>query len=537
MVRTGFERANGSAFRRAIKQSNSGRIRAASIGIVVAMLLQSSTAVAVLASGFAAAGTIGFVQGMALVLGADLGSALVVQILSFDLSWLMPFLLLVGGTLFLSGRTGFIRQVGRIIIGIGLILLSLKLIGEATLPLRDSSFLVVSMSYLEQDFIASFLVGVIVTWLLHSSVASILLTATLVAQSVVPPTVGFALILGANLGGGLIAYGLTRYIEAAGRRIPLGNLLFRGTAAIAVLAGLRMIELPTAISAAQSASWMVYGHVAFNTALLLFCLPFVGLMEKLTYRLIPNLADPGRHLDPLLDRKTALDRTVLHVPQLALASATRECLRMSDIIELMLQPVMDFYSHADKKAMEEIRDLELMVNTLHSNIKLYLADLGEESISERDLSRKLELVNFAINMEAVGDAVAKNLLKLANRKNQDGLTFSPQGWSELTDLHKQVVANMHLALNVLVSGDLNSARQLIEEKDRMRDQERKSNVQHLRRLQTGSVASIETSDIHLETLRALRQINSLFASVAYPILSKSGELLSSRLARAGNRSS
>ncbi|MCK5922004.1 MAG: Na/Pi cotransporter family protein, partial [Methylococcales bacterium] len=255
----------------------------------------------------------------------------------------------------------------------------------------------------------------------------------------------------------------------------------------------------------------------------------------LTKKVVPSPIETGRGLDPLLNRQSALDRSVLHVPQLALASATRECLRMSDIIELMLQPIMSFYDNADKTAMSEVRKLDHLVNKLHSDIKLYLADLGEDAMTERDTGRKLELANFAINLEGVGDAVAKNLIKLAERKNRDNLAFSAQGWNELKDLHKQVVANMHLALNVLVSGDLNSARQLIEEKDRMREQERHSNVQHLRRLQTGSVDSIETSDIHLETLRALRQINSMFASVAYPILSKNGELLNSRLARVQNR--
>ena len=531
MVRTGFERANGNAFRRAIQRSNSNRFKAAGVGILVAVLLQSSTAVAVLATGFAASGVLGFIPGMALLLGADLGSALVVQILSLDLSWLMPVLLLLGGVLFLKGRTGLVRQIGRIILGIGMILLSLKLIGEATVPLRESELLIIVMGYLANDLVASFLVGICVTWLLHSSVASVLLIAALVGQQVVPVAVGAALILGTNMGSGLIAFGLTRTQSAVGRRIPMGNLIFRSVAAVLVLIALRIVELPVPTNAGDGMRWMVLGHLAFNGALLVFCLPFIGVMKWLTNRVLPTPADAGRHLDPLMNRHTALDRSVLDMPQLALASATRECLRMSDIIELMLQPIMSFYEHAEKSAMQETKDLDLHINRLHSSIKLYLSDLEHTAMTEQDAGRKLELSNFAINMEAVGDLVAKNMLTLAARKNRESLTFSPQGWDELSELHKQVVANMHLALNVLVSGDISSARQLVEEKDRIRAQERNSNDQHLRRLQTGSVVSIETSDIHLETLRALRQINSLFASGAYPILSQHGELLDSRLTK------
>jgi len=535
MVRTGFERANGNAFRRAIQRSNANRFKASGVGLLIAVLLQSSTAVAVLATGFAASGALGFVPGMSLLLGADVGSALVVQILSFDLSWLMPILMLIGGVLFLKGRTGFIRQIGRIILGVGMILLSLKLIGEATAPLRDSSLLILIMGYLANDLVASFLVGVCVTWLLHSSVASVLLIVALVAQQIVPPAVGAALILGANIGAGLIAYGLTRGQISTGRRIPVGNLIFRTLGAVLALMALRVIELPVAQSPAESARWLVYGHLAFNATLLVVCLPLVGLMGWITTRLIPDPVEAGKHLDPLMNRHTALDRSVLQVPQLALASATRECLRMSDIIELMLQPIMSFYEHAEKSAMQEVKDLDRHINRLHSAIKLYLSELDDSVMTERDANRKLELSNFAINMEAVGDLVAKNMIPLAIRTNRDSLTFSAQGWDELTELHKQVVANMHLALNVLVSGDTRSARQLVEEKDRIRAQERYSNEQHLRRLQTGSVVSIETSDIHLETLRSLRQINSLFASGAYPILSLHGELLDSRLAKVSRR--
>ncbi len=531
MVRTGFERANGNAFRRAIQRSNSNRFKAAGVGLSIAVLLQSSTAVAVLTTGFAASGVISFVPGMSLLLGADLGSALVVQILSLELSWLMPVLMLAGGVLFLKGRTGFVRQIGRITLGIGLILLSLKLISEATAPLRESGFLIVIMGYLINDLAASFLVGLCVTWLLHSSVASVLLVSALVAQQIVPIPVGLALMLGANMGGGLIAFGLTRGQVAIGRRIALGNLLFRSVASVLALIGLRWLELPIAVSAAQAPQLIVLSHLAFNAALVLFCLPLVGPMGCLTTRLITIPAEASRQLDPLMNRSTALDRSVLSVPQLALASATRECLRMSDIIELMLQPIMSFYEHAEKAAMQEIKDLDHHINRLHSAIKLYLSELEDTAMTDQDANRKLELSNFAINMEAVGDLVAKNMITLAARKNRESLSFSEQGWDELTELHQQVVSNMHLALNVLVSGDINSARQLIEEKDRIRAQERRSNDQHLRRLQTGSIVSIETSDIHLETLRALRQINSLFASGAYPILSQSGELLDSRLAK------
>lgn len=531
MVRTGFDRAKGDELRAAVRRSESGRIKAALMGTGVAMLLQSSTAVAVLAAGFASSGILSVSQGIALLLGADLGSALVAQLLSFNVQWLVPVCLIAGGVLFFKGQSSYLRQVGRIIMGIGLILISLRLLGDATSPLQHSEFLADVMQYLNDDIITSFLVGAIVTWLLHSSVASVLLIATLLSQSVIPWGVGLGFVLGANLGSGLIAYMLTREQAAAGRRIPIANLIFRGALAILIIVAMTFVDFPVPPTPADAGLWVVYAHVGFNILMLLLCLPLAGAMAAVTRRLVPEPAELGTRLDAVHDRKSALDPNIVHLPQLALASASRECLRMADVLELMLRPVMSFYENSDNLAMAEVMDLEQVVNKMHSDIKLYVSEIDEESLSEQDRDRKLALINFAVNLESVGDVIAKNLLKLAEKKNRECLKFSPQGWAELLELHEQVIANMHLSLNTLVSGDQASARQLIEEKDRIRSQERNSNAQHFQRLQSGSSASIETSDIHLETLRALRQINSLFAAVAYPILSQSGDLLDSRLAK------
>lgn len=530
MVRKGVEQINGGAMRRMVRRATVGRVRAAATGGAVAMLLQSSTAVALLAAGFVSSGVVSVAQGLSMLLGADLGSALVVQVLSFDLSWLMPLLLLVGGMLYLSGKRRVVIQAGRIVFGIALVLLSLRLMREATVPLRESDFLPVVAAYLNNDLITSFLLGVLFTWLLHSSVAAVLLAAMLVSQSVLPLTVGLAFVLGSNLGSGLIAVGLSRKLDAKGRRVPVANLFCRSVAAIAVLMVLRFVELPGVMVASQNpAQWMVLGHVVFNGLLLLLFLPAAGLLEKATKALV---ADPVATTEGefAFNQISALDRGVLHLPKLGLASATRELLRMSDMVELMLRPVMEYYDNYDPQRVARMRELDVEVNKAHLSIKLYLADLSESEMSRQESNQSVELSNFAIDLEAVGDIVSKNMLDLARAKHDNKLTFSEAGWDELLKLHEQVLSNMRLALNVLVSGDRISARQLVEEKERLRILERKSNVKHLRRLRAGAIDSIESSNIHLDTARALRQINSLFASVAYPILSQTGDLLESRLA-------
>jgi phosphate:Na+ symporter len=195
----------------------------------------------------------------------------------------------------------------------------------------------------------------------------------------------------------------------------------------------------------------------------------------------------------------------------------------------MLQPLMELYETGDPEKIKQARRLEQAVDQAQSEIKLYLAKI--DYTGEAEAQRGHELSNFAINLEYVGDAISKTLLKLAETRRDQKLSFSPEGWRELNELHHRVMANMQLALNVLVSKDRESARQLLMEKSAVSQAERASYGQHLTRLRSGTAQSVETSNIHLETVRALKTINSLFASVAYPILQQSGDLLDSRLAK------
>ena len=529
MVRTGFERAAGTSMREALRGARAGRIQAAGAGAALAVLLQSSTAVAILAAGFAATGILPVATGLAALLGADLGSALVVQVLSFDLSWLLPVLLFIGPLLFLKFEQRSVKQVGRILLGIGLVLLSLRLIGEATEPLRQSVFLPVAIGYLRDDFITAFALAAGFAWLIHSSVAAVLLFAAFAAQGMLPHEVGIPFVLGANLGGGLISVWLTRNEAPPARRIPLGNLMFRGIAAAGVLLVHGVFAIPLDALGEGAARQLVNFHLVFNLALLAVCLPLVATVERVVSALLPEpaaLADA----EPAARPASALDPTVISHPKLALASATRELLRMGETLELMLRPVMDLLESGNTEEIARVRRLDREINSAHTGIKLFIAEVNRGALTTAEAQRGIELTDVAINLEHVGDIVAKSLMKLVEEKAKRRLTFSPEGWAEMTALHARVLANTQLAMNVLISADLDTARQLVKEKEVMRRLERQSHDRHLARLQSGKSQSIETSDIHLEMVRAFKEINSLLVTVAYPILSENGHLLESRLA-------
>lgn len=528
LVRTGVERAYGGLLRGFLGGAKSGVVRSAASGVAMAVMLQSSTAVAMLACGFAASGLLAAANGLALLLGADLGSALVVRILSFNLGWLIPVCMLVGGILHLKVPGQKARETGRIILGIGFVLLSLKLIGEATGPLREAAFLPAISGYLAKDFATAFLLGIAFTWAIHSSVAAVLMLAAFATQGLVPLEAGVPIMLGANVGSGLIAFGLSRGLDKKAQRLPLGNLLFRLAGALVALFAVESFQLPLDTLGGHTGSALVNLHVIFNAGLLLVCLPLTGLMAKLTTQMLP---EPTAADDMGQNRPSVLDGAVVGTPKLAMASVTRELLRMGELIQRMYAPIIDLYEKGGKEQIARLRKLDQEVNDAHTGIKLYVAQVNAGGLSPDEAQRGIELTDVAINLEHIGDIIAKTLLVLAEERSAKKLRFSDEGWEELRALHERVMENLQLALNVLISNDVASARQLVAEKEHVRAMERDSHERHLRRLQAGKVESIETSDLHLETLRALKEINSLLVTVAYPLLTQTGDLLASRLTR------
>lgn len=526
MVRTGVERAWGTGLRSVLRKSGDGAMGMAFAGVILAIILQSATAVGILAAGFATSGIVSVSAGIAALLGADFGSALVVKLLSFDLSELIPVLLLTGATMFLKFEHRQVRQIGRVVLGIAFILLSLRMVGAATEPLRESAVLPLVAGWLAGDPLTAFVVAALLAWGLHSSVATLLIFANFAASGVLPVEAAAPMVLGANLGGALVAVWLTRGAGLPARRIPLANLMFRGCGSVIALLLLQVVPHPLDHLGAGAGVQLVNFHVLFNLCLLILALPFTGMMDRLTAMLWPTPEDAVS----TATWRSALDRSAITRPNLALASAQRELLRMGETLEAMLRPVMDMLEAGDDHHITRLRAMDDEVNQRHSDIKLFVAELNRGILTEDEARRGLELAGLANDFEAIGDIIAKTLLSQATDKARLKVRFSDEGWRELSSLHARVMANTQIALNVLVSGDLESARLLVAEKAVLRQVERDFHDRHIARLRSGNLRSIDTSDIHMEVVRALKEVNSLLVKVAYPILSESGHLLESRLA-------
>ncbi len=525
LIRTGVERAFMPELKRQLKNLSDNRLSAAAGGGLAAMVLQSSAAVALMGAGFAISGMLAPQAALALLLGADLGSAVMTQVLLLPVQTLIPFALLAGVTIFFKAKSRRAKQLGRIVIGFALVLVSLGMIREATAPIVGNPIVQTIAAYFQSDLLSAFAIGALLAWAMHSSLATVLTFATFATTGMIAAPVAAALVIGANLGGAIIPFALLWSSERPARLVVLGNLVARGVVTLVFLALLMSGILNLSFIAQNAGQQAIALHILLNTTLLACALPMTGQLISLAKAVLP------KHPDSSADTVTALDPAALDHAPLALACAQRELMRMAETVQSILVPVMHLFRDWDPDLARVIERREDDVDRMHFETKIYISRLRETDLGAPDAKRTLELVSTANNLEEAADRIAVSLVALARKMQDEAITFSDQGLSDLEHFHDQVVTNGQLALSVLTTGDAEAARQLLAEKDRIRIEEQKLQERHLKRLQEGATASIETTNIHQEALRLLKQINAALTYVAYPIAEETGDLLSSRLAR------
>ncbi len=525
MVHSGVVRAFGADLRRLLGIALQSRFRAFLAGAFVTALLQSSTATGLMAASFVIGGTLDLAPALAVMLGANVGTTLVVQVLSFNISLVTPILLLSGVIAFKRGGRTRTRDIGRVVIGIGLMLLALHIFLSALVTTESA---VVSRALLDaiadQPFLC-LLIAAAITWAAHSSVAVVLVVMSLGAAHLVSPTAVIALVLGANVGSALNPLiESSRPGNLASRRLPIGNLLTRLVGCALVLPFLHPLSELMQSFEPNPARLAADFHTAFN---ILLAVMFIGPLNLIARQLTrwlpeqPKAADPGTPL--------YLDSSAASAPAVALVCAAREVLRMGDLIEAMLRQVMTALLTNDRKLVAEISRMDDAVDSLNNAVKLYVTRMTRDSLDDRDAYRAMEIISFSINLEHVGDIIDKNLMDLASKKIRRGITFSKEGETDLVEFHQQVVDSLRLAVGIFMSGDMQVARQLVAAKAQLRETEFAAAERYLGRLREGTPESIESYSLDLDILRDLKRVHSHLCSAAYPVLERAGALQRSRL--------
>lgn len=512
IVRTGIMRVYGANLRRILSASIKKTSMAFLAGIGVTALVQSSNATALLAISFVSQQLIALSPALVIMLGADVGTALMARILTFDLGWLSPLLLLSGIVAFLSNRKTRVGQLGRVGIGLGLILLALELIVAAAAPITHSSAILVIFTSISDDTLLALLLGAVFAMVSYSSLAAVLLTATLAATALLPLKMALCIVIGANLGSGVLAILGGRGQSASARQLVLGSMLFKIIGCVLILPWLTPLAQWIGSSDVASDEAVIYFHVVYNLLRCLLMLPLVTSMARLCRRLVPHEDTNSATAAPRY-----LDNSALDTPSLALANAVRETLRLGDVVAQMLERFR-LVLLGDREQKREISRLDEEADMLHSAIKLYLAQIRQDDLGEEDLRRWAEVIDTALNLKQAGGILEHISSSFTNKALDARLSLSSEGMEELLALHQRLTSSLSLAMSVFLAGDMTNAKRLRRAKHRLILLGRRYSHAHVERLHQQNPQSLETSSLHMGLLGDIRRLNSLFCAVAYHVL-------------------
>ena len=510
LVGEGLQRAAGARLRHVLASLSGDRFRALAVGAGVTALLQSSSATTVMLVGFASAGLLSLKQTIGVILGADIGTTLTVQLLAFNLLALAPLIVFVGWLLTALSK-GTAGHFGRAVLGFGFLFLGMKLIADGTVPLKSNQLFADVLTALVGLPIVVLLLSAALTAAVHSSAAVIGLALSLAQSGLIPLEGAIPIIFGANVGTAGTALVASVGTNAEARRVAVAHAAFKfaGVAVFLPFSG-PFVDLVRA-TASDVPRQIANAHTLFNVGLAILFLPIVDIAARVITKAIPETrrSEIGAiYLNP----------QVLDTPAVALGQALREVLRMGDVVVQSLRDTIRVFERNDDELMRELIKRDDQIDRLEEDIKQYLIKLSERSLTEEQSDRETALLFIIVNLEEIGDVIDKDLLELAEKKIRGHHRFSEQGWAEIKDLHAKVVENLELAMSAVATQDRAIAETVIRHKAVVNTLERRLRQAHMERLRSGLRESIDTSSIHLDVLASLKRANSLASGIAYAVL-------------------
>jgi len=528
MVRTGVLRAWGDWLKRYIEARLTSRLSAFAAGAGATLLLQSGTATALIITGVAASGMIAPASGLAVLLGADLGSSLVTAafaVLGPMIAVVSPVLLFAGYVVHTASTEFRPRNAGRILLGLGLMLLALKLVVTATAPLQEATLFHEVLTSLGKEPLLAVLIGALATWVSYSTLSVVLLITTFLANGSLEIEAALALLLGVNLGGGLPALTATAGQPREARRLPIANLACRAALALVMipyLPGVRGLLEEVAVDPVHGA---LAFHVGFNALLAVVCLPFASLIVQGVKRALPDV----KQAVDWLAKPRYLDPTAFESPALALSNAQSETARMTELLDRMVEASLATLKDGNIEELKSLRSMDERINGYQTAIHGYLARLMGQELEPGVSQRIMEVMLYVSNLEHAGDIVHLNLADRIRAKVKEQVDFSTRQTAAINELGELVRTSLRIASGVLAVGEVAGARLLIEQKGAFRALENSTIEEHFSDRSKLGAKSLRTSALFVDIVRDLHRINSHIVSAAYPIADREGLLRDTRL--------
>lgn len=457
---------------------------------------------------------IGLMASIAILIGADLSTTIIAQILIFDLSWLSPALIAVGAIISLkrSYIDTKIKASGNILVGLGLILMSLSLIREISAPLKESQILTDLLLVMGNDAFMTIFFSALITVIIHSSLATVLFYATLASQHVISVDLGLMLIIGANIGGALIPYLATLNGGPSKKRLMVTNIIMRSTTAIILIPFIGMLSEPLSAFTEAPERTLVVFHTGFNILLALIFLPIIPALSAFMHKVIKS--------EPKKDTPSYLDDAFLERPSLALSSAVRETLRMADLIEAMTGMCYKAIKDNDEGLLRLAKKQDDELDIIYKKVTLFLTRLDQDALTKEESDQYERIMSFATNLEHSGDVIQHSMSKTIAKKIKLNNQFSEEGWKEIKIFYDSALENTKSAQSVFISGSTDMSESMINSKKRLKQVELSSRRSHFARLSDKNPDSLATSGVHIDLIRDLGRINSYVTSIAYETLNQ-----------------
>src|SRR5438270_2005105 len=512
LVTNAMQRAAGARLRRATTMLARQPLAVFGIGVLATALTQSSGATSALLVGLVSAQLVALPASIVMLLGANVGSTLVVQLLTLHITDYAVVLTGLGAAAAMATRRTALRDIGQACFGFGLVLLGLAALSAGSVPIAESQATAEVLSALASAPVVLVLVGLVLAMVFASSAAAIGLVLVLAANGTLPLVAAFALLLGANVGStvtaGLSALGGGSLV---GQRLALIHTGTKLAGAGVLLLALGPLATSLASTRLDPATQVAVVHFAFNLALAVIFAPLADPLARLAVKLLPDRATPAVHGPRYLDPEA------LSTPAVALGQAMREILRMTDMVTEMLSLSIHAFEDGSADVPGRIDGLDDQLDELEAAVKRYLTQLDEDRMTEEQARREIALLYIITDLEEIGDIIDKQIMRLARRKRRGQIAFSDEGWHDLVTYHGEVIAALQQALTALAAQDPTIAAEFLVRKTRLSQMKREFHLRHLHRLRSGLPPSVESSAIHLDLLDAMSRVLSHASNIAHAV--------------------
>lgn len=511
-----IEKVAGARLRRILEIFTTNRFMGMIVGIIFTGIIQSSSACTVMVVSFVNSGLMNLYQAAGVILGANIGTTITSQLVSFNLSKIAPLILLVGVVVMMFTKKEKVRKVAEVVVGFGILFVGLSTMSQAMANMKNEPQVVNLLMSLKNPFLAT-LMGFALTAIIQSSSVTVSIVLLLANQDLLPLPITLYIILGCNIGACATAMLASMTGKKDAKRAALIHLLFNiiGTVIIYIalfVAGDKIVELIKSISA-DNGRFVANAHTLIKIAQVIMLFPFTGWLVKMTYLIVPG-EDQKVGYRESYQLKYIGDKVVFN-PATAVVEVIKELERMASLAEENLNRAMNALITLDEEDIEEVYEVEKNINFLNHAITDYLVKINQTTLPIEDLNSLGALFHVVNDIERIGDH-AENVADAARQRKEEGVSISKEAQKELGDMLEMVNKIIRYAVEMFAKSDESHMQEIVTLEDQVDEKERELQKKHVERLTKGE-CSPEAGMIFSDIVSGLERVADHATNIAFAI--------------------